>query len=240
MKTPPIKFSCPDCGQHLSAEKELFGTSLECPACTATILVPSDCSSPEVIDDARRSSNEDSETLNHPSESTSNTEVKSAFINHSHNYCASCGTESETSAKFCGKCGRPLNAGAAEVGKNCTDCGCQLPTGSLYCPSCGKLGSTEYPSEKIERVAVLPERIRDKLRNYQRVEEITCRECGYVGLMGIVKHHVPWYYSWWILIPLLLTGVGTVVAILLGIGRAMSTRTEADCPNCDTRVITDS
>lgn len=34
-------FRCPDCSQELSAPPELFGLSLECPSCHATLVVPS-------------------------------------------------------------------------------------------------------------------------------------------------------------------------------------------------------
>ncbi len=35
-----IKFSCPQCGQHLSCEEAWGGHSIECPACHTNIMVP--------------------------------------------------------------------------------------------------------------------------------------------------------------------------------------------------------
>ncbi|MCH7228774.1 hypothetical protein [Haloferula sp. A504] len=41
MSAASIKFSCPSCGQHLSATQELFGQSIQCPACSEAVVVPS-------------------------------------------------------------------------------------------------------------------------------------------------------------------------------------------------------
>ena len=37
---PEIKFSCPQCGQHISGNEQWAGHQLQCPACAATITVP--------------------------------------------------------------------------------------------------------------------------------------------------------------------------------------------------------
>jgi len=35
-----FKFSCPNCGQHLSAEDNMAGLEAECPTCTTTLVIP--------------------------------------------------------------------------------------------------------------------------------------------------------------------------------------------------------
>jgi ribosomal protein L40E len=45
-------------------------------------------------------------------------------------HCASCGTESPPSAKFCPDCGRSLQ-------RSCTSCGAAAPPTARFCPECG-------------------------------------------------------------------------------------------------------
>jgi DNA-directed RNA polymerase subunit RPC12/RpoP len=42
-----MKFECSNCGQHLEAEEEHRGQSIECPSCAASIVVPNTSDSPE-------------------------------------------------------------------------------------------------------------------------------------------------------------------------------------------------
>ena len=35
-----LKFTCPDCGQHVDAGRELFGELVECPTCGKLMQVP--------------------------------------------------------------------------------------------------------------------------------------------------------------------------------------------------------
>src|ERR1044071_5152682 len=37
-----MKFECPQCSQRLSAEPEMAGRQIACPACTNTITIPSE------------------------------------------------------------------------------------------------------------------------------------------------------------------------------------------------------
>jgi DNA-directed RNA polymerase subunit RPC12/RpoP len=78
--------------------------------------------------------------------------------------------------------------------------------------------------------------IREHLKSYKQhtAREVTCLECGYKGIMGIVPKSakVPWYFTWYVLIPLCLTGIGIVPAIILGFFRAMSKKHLVACPEC--------
>ncbi len=76
----------------------------------------------------------------------------------------------------------------------------------------------------------------EKLREYDEHSTVLCLECGYNGLMGVEGKHVPWYLTWWVLIPILLTGVGTIPAIALGLWRGFSVKETVRCPNCDSQL----
>jgi hypothetical protein len=78
----------------------------------------------------------------------------------------------------------------------------------------------------------IPEDIRVELRKFSRRRPLTCLECGYVGLMGVQRSTCPWYFSWWVVIPLLLTGIGIIPAILILAGKASSTKDFVVCPRC--------
>lgn len=77
-----------------------------------------------------------------------------------------------------------------------------------------------------------------KLRNYKKTEDCFCLECGYDGLMGVQKTIVPWYLSWWVLIPVLLTGIGIIPGIILGIWRFIAEKQQLVCPNCNSTLKT--
>ena len=75
-------------------------------------------------------------------------------------------------------------------------------------------------------------RILSELSKYKKTAQISCLQCDYKGLMGFKKKRVPWYLSLWILIPLCLTGIGIIPAILLGMWRFFATTELYVCPNC--------
>lgn len=78
------------------------------------------------------------------------------------------------------------------------------------------------------------------LRNlalYGKHRSLLCLFCGYKGMMGMVKVTVPWYLSWWVIVPLVLTGIGLVPAVLLGVIRGNAGRALVDCPNCGRRLL---
>ena len=60
---------------------------------------------------------------------------------------------------------------------------------------------------KYERSKILK-----KLRGYDEHSSILCLECGYEGLMRVEGKCVPWYLTWWVLIPIFLTGIDIVPA----------------------------
>jgi hypothetical protein len=44
-----FKFTCPNCGQHLNAEQEHIGQTLDCPACSGQIIVPTPAIRPKPL-----------------------------------------------------------------------------------------------------------------------------------------------------------------------------------------------
>jgi hypothetical protein len=88
------------------------------------------------------------------------------------------------------------------------------------------------------------------LRTYKRTKQLTCLECGYCGLMGVDKTHVPWYGNKWLLIPAMclvalascggilfipVIGLGLfvgVVALFVWTIRSWAVTTYYRCPMC--------
>lgn len=73
----------------------------------------------------------------------------------------------------------------------------------------------------------------EQLRHFERHEQAFCLNCGYDGLMGVEKRWLPWYMTWWVIFPLLISSVGIVPAIALWWNRASSLRFHVRCPNCN-------
>ena len=97
-------------------------------------------------------------------------------------------------------------------------------------------------SSDIEKSKSIPDtkdpKILNKLRGYDEHSSILCLECGYEGLMGVEGKRVPWYLTWWVLIPICLTGIGIVPAFLLGFLRYSLTKERVRCPNCGSQLGT--
>lgn len=89
-----------------------------------------------------------------------------------------------------------------------------------------KLSANTIPEETDPKIL-------KKLREYDKLDSTLCLICGYNGLMGVEETLVPWYVTWWVLIPIFLTGIGIIPALLLGFFRASVTENIVRCPNCD-------
>lgn len=92
-------------------------------------------------------------------------------------------------------------------------------------------------AKALDAGAVAPDQdapeIIDSLRQFERHEQAFCLHCGYDGLMGVEKRWLPWYMTWWVIIPLLISSAGIVPAIALWWNRASSVRFHVRCPNCN-------
>jgi hypothetical protein len=83
----------------------------------------------------------------------------------------------------------------------CPLCKEDIKDGAMKCKHCGSmisggesLATLSKPSEiSIEKI---PQEIRDDLKNYPNHQNVSCLECGYSGIMGIVKSIPPWWASW--------------------------------------------
>lgn len=118
---------------------------------------------------------------------------------------------------------------------SCTSCNGTVAANDSKCPHCG---ITFGDSGHINSDADKAYQIRQVLKEYDKFTDLTCLECGYKGHMGIKKEKSPWYLSWWILVPVLLTGIGTVPAVLLGLFKAFKTQYIVECPSCRNILIT--
>jgi hypothetical protein len=73
---------------------------------------------------------------------------------------------------------------------------------------------------------------------YKEYVELTCRECGYRGNMGVKAEKIPWYLTWWSIITFLL--IASILSIRIGFfgimglmaWRHFSTKNIVECPNC--------
>lgn len=61
----------------------------------------------------------------------------------------------------------------------CRNCGNELPENTAYCNKCGTQQDTATKSNTQLNA--------QKLKVYKRLKNCTCLECGYSGLMGIVR-----------------------------------------------------
>ena len=61
----------------------------------------------------------------------------------------------------------------------CKDCGNELPENSAYCNKCGAKQDASTNTNTQSNA--------QKLKTYKKLKKCTCLECGYSGLMGVVK-----------------------------------------------------
>jgi hypothetical protein len=78
----------------------------------------------------------------------------------------------------------------------------------------------------------LPPEILTELRKYREHRRVTCLECGYADLMGIQRTIKPWYGSTWFVILMILSGVGILLLLALGLSAGLNTKHMVVCPNC--------
>ena len=182
-------------------------------------------------------------------------------------FCTKCGVQRVSdAAPFCTHCGSPVvmastptsaqTPGAlasvdqrplvtvAEGVTLCPFCKEEIRFGAITCKHCNSILNVQDAVVSAPASTPTPDQIRAELRRYDTLTTMTCLECGYsgsMGVVGVIKGKAPWFLSWWVLIPLLLTGVGTIPALLAFGGRAMSIistqRTKALCPVCKKTLI---
>ena len=64
----------------------------------------------------------------------------------------------------------------------CSKCGKELPNEARFCPSCGASCTAETADSQPTQREMM-----QKLKRFQNLQNGTCLECGYQGLMGVVK-----------------------------------------------------
>ena len=87
--------------------------------------------------------------------------------------------------------------------------------------------------------------LREELKKFQTHTNMHCLECGYTGLMGVTGKIIPWYLTWWILIPLSMVGslfglgiIGSIIlGAILGFARNLFLKAKATCPSCKKNLI---
>lgn len=93
----------------------------------------------------------------------------------------------------------------------CSSCGCAIAARSKFCSGCGIELAAEDQTQATQSAAdglsnthgPLSPAIRAELKKFERHSNMTCLECGYSGLMGVITSpKVPWFLSYWTWIPL--------------------------------------
>jgi hypothetical protein len=59
-----------------------------------------------------------------------------------------------------------------------------------------------------------------------------CLKCGYHDQMPVTFEKEPWYSHWYVILPLILVGVGLIFLALLVLGAVANTKRVAVCPSC--------
>lgn len=142
----------------------------------------------------------------------------------------------------------------------CVSCGNKLTIQNNFCATCGtpnplnSMSDIKFDQSKPEKrqeglINSIPEAIRLNLSKYQSHRQVTCLECGYVGLMGIIGVIEKKASSWPLylfagfiglfgitivgpagLIVLLI--VGGLIGAFLGIQDNANRKVRVHCPNC--------
>jgi len=70
----------------------------------------------------------------------------------------------------------------------CSKCGKEISDNSTFCQYCGeKIEGVQKESNSSEIITERQKIIMDKLKPYPKRVECTCTECGYKGLMGVIR-----------------------------------------------------
>ena len=73
-----------------------------------------------------------------------------------------------------------------------------------------KPNGEKMEQKEIDAHSAYPENILEELRKHEQHEELKlCLQCGYSGLVGILREKIPWYVSWWVIIPMVFIFGGT-------------------------------
>lgn len=126
--------------------------------------------------------------------------------------------------------------------KNCPMCAEEILEAARKCKHCGEMIITES-GVNTQTVHLAPgnsDEIRANLRPYSKHISRMCLDCGYEGLMGVTDTRVPWYLTFWIIVPVICTGIGIIPAICLFVWRDFATVQEVRCPACSAYLIAES
>jgi hypothetical protein len=136
-------------------------------------------------------------------------------------YCKQCGKQAAPSLKFCSHCGVARPTWIHEYAH--------------------QMSTLPYQAHAQTITAIVPTvtsltqeqaTIYQRLKAFKEEREVHCRECGYLGPMGVVKAIPPWWNRWFIWIPLALTGIGFFAFLAYCIIGSLNTRHRVVCPQC--------
>lgn len=134
----------------------------------------------------------------------------------------------------------------------CSNCGHQAGE-AKFCPECGSAISEGQVSQSIEVVPNSPgisTSVITDLKKYQEHIELTCLECGYKGLMGVIRRekNTGARTAFWVILILamsiyILTFGGGATPLLFGaaigligtfaVAKLWPVKTYVHCPSCN-------
>ena len=147
-------------------------------------------------------------------------------------FCVHCGHQRTLKAKFCIKCGNPF-----------------LKDNSLSSPSQNGEKNENGARVIVPQITRIDEEIRRELRKFGKHVNSTCLECGYVGLVGVIKQKYSLFRKIvvWVTIAMMSIfsflilpisfWVMVFVGLLLGFYMGQSNRIYAECPNCLSELV---
>lgn len=150
-------------------------------------------------------------------------------------FCGNCGSKTIEGKHFCRTCGQ-----AHDSGSESKSTAVPVPMERrLTAFEESGMSSTQWPSARTEDGS-LSAQIRASLAEHKKTTELLCLECGYSGLMGVIRTVKPWWGRWIVIIVCSLLsiafGINLVVSLIFGlvwgVSAAAAERQECVCPQC--------
>lgn len=145
--------------------------------------------------------------------------------------CPFCGEQVLAQAKKCKFCKNWLNdqKDNSEELKSCPYCYEKINVNAKLCKFCG--------SNVTALDVTASQDIRNSLKGFTEFKEILCFNCGYSGTMGVVETSNTFELPWWLIVILILCGVGIPVLIGLFVIQYFTKRLLCECPNCKASIV---
>lgn len=145
--------------------------------------------------------------------------------------CPFCGEFILAQAKKCKFCKNWLNdeKDNSDDLKSCPYCYEKINVNAKLCKFCG--------SNVTALDVTSSQDIRNSLKSFEDYKEAICLNCGYSGQMGVIETVNAFELRWWLILILILCGVGIPVLIGVFIIQYFTKRLVLECPNCKANLV---